>query len=76
MAWRRAKITELRDEMLFKREYPGRSSQAFETSGEDVLISPPARTVGQWQQIQGRGVGYAQAIGGSITPSFPERAYC
>ena len=40
MAWRRAKITELRDEMLFKQEYPATSSEAFETSGEDVLISP------------------------------------
>ena len=40
MAWRRSKITELRDEMLFKQEYPGCSSEAFETSGEDVLISP------------------------------------
>lgn len=40
MAWRRAKITELRDEMLFKQEYPGNAAEAFETSGEDVLISP------------------------------------
>ena len=40
MAWRRAKITELRDEMLFHQEYPATAAEAFETSGEDVLIPP------------------------------------
>jgi len=40
MAWRRAKITDLRDEMLFRQEYPATAAEAFQTSGEDVLINP------------------------------------
>ena len=40
MAWRRAKITDLRDEMLFRQEYPATAAEAFQTSGEDVMISP------------------------------------
>ena len=33
-----AKITELRDEMLFRQEYPATAAEAFQASGEDVLI--------------------------------------
>lgn len=38
MAWRRAKIVELRDETLFKQEYPATSAEAFQVSGADPYI--------------------------------------
>lgn len=40
MAWRRAKIIELKDEWLFKQEYPATPAEAFQTSGEDSFIPP------------------------------------
>jgi hypothetical protein len=42
MAWRRAKIADLRDELRFKQEYPATPAEAFEQSGEDAFISPLA----------------------------------
>lgn len=38
MAWRRAKIIELRDPLLFKQEYPATPTEAFQTTGADSLI--------------------------------------
>lgn len=38
MAWRRAKIIELKSESLFKQEYPATAAEAFQTSGVDSLI--------------------------------------
>ena len=43
IAWRRAKIVELRDETLFKQEYPATSAEAFQVSGVDPYI--PAELV-------------------------------
>jgi hypothetical protein len=40
MAWRRNKIGELRDPILFKQEYPGNAAEAFQMSGHDSLIPP------------------------------------
>jgi hypothetical protein len=40
MAWRRAKIVELRDPTLFKQEYPATASEAFQVSGQDPFIKP------------------------------------
>lgn len=40
MAWRRAKIIELRDPQLFKQEYPATAAEAFQTSGQDSYIRP------------------------------------
>ncbi|MBT3923112.1 MAG: hypothetical protein HOF21_11115 [Nitrospina sp.] len=42
MAWRQAKAIELKSDWLFKQEYPATSAEAFQTSGEDTLISPDA----------------------------------
>jgi hypothetical protein len=44
MAWRRAKIQELRDEALFRQEYPATAAEAFESTGEDVYIPGPIIT--------------------------------
>ncbi|MBC7605073.1 MAG: hypothetical protein H7255_20745 [Ramlibacter sp.] len=40
MAWRRAKIIELKDPMLFKQEYPATAAEAFQVSGVDPYIKP------------------------------------
>lgn len=38
MAWRRAKIAELKDPLLFKQEYPATAAEAFQASGHDSYI--------------------------------------
>lgn len=38
MAWRRAKIIELKDPILFKQEYPATAAEAFQVSGADPYI--------------------------------------
>src|SRR5262249_46315365 len=40
MVWRRAKIAELRDPLLFKQEYPATAAEAFQMSGHDSFIKP------------------------------------
>jgi hypothetical protein len=44
MAWRRNKIAELKDETLFKQEYPASAAEAFQMTGHDSYI-PPALVV-------------------------------
>jgi hypothetical protein len=40
MAWRRNKIGELKDPILFKQEYPATAAEAFQMSGHDSYIPP------------------------------------
>jgi len=40
MAWRRNKIAELKDPLLFKQEYPATAAEAFQMSGHDSFIKP------------------------------------
>lgn len=40
MAWRRNKISELKDAALFKQEYPATAAEAFQMSGHDSYIKP------------------------------------
>jgi hypothetical protein len=40
MAWRRNKIAELKDPVLFKQEYPATAAEAFQMSGHDSFIPP------------------------------------
>ncbi len=40
MAWRRAKLAELKDPLLFKQEYPATAAEAFQTTGHDSFIKP------------------------------------
>jgi len=40
MAWRRNKIVELKDPVLFKQEYPATAAEAFQMSGHDSYIPP------------------------------------
>lgn len=41
MAWRRAKIAELKDPLLFKQEYPATAAEAFQMTGHDSYIPAP-----------------------------------
>lgn len=38
MAWRRTKIVELKDPLLFKQEYPATPAEAFQVTGEATFI--------------------------------------
>jgi len=38
MAWRRNKIAELKDPLLFKQEYPATAAEAFQMTGSDSFI--------------------------------------
>jgi hypothetical protein len=40
MVWRRGKIGELKDPVLFKQEYPATAAEAFQMSGHDSYIPP------------------------------------
>lgn len=40
LVWRRAKIAELKDPVLFKQEYPATAAEAFQMSGHDGYIKP------------------------------------
>lgn len=42
MVWRRAKIAELKDPLLFKQEYPASAAEAFQSTGHDSFIKPEA----------------------------------
>lgn len=42
MAWRRAKIAELKDPLLFRQEYPATAAEAFQLTGHDSFIRPEA----------------------------------
>lgn len=56
MAWRRAKIVELKDENLFKQEYPATPAEAFQATGVDPYIKPDL-------VMQARNAVVAEAIG-------------
>jgi hypothetical protein len=40
LAWRRAKIAQLKDASLFRQEYPASAAEAFQQSGHDSFIAP------------------------------------
>lgn len=40
IVWRRAKIAELKDLLLFKQEYPATAAEAFQMTGHDSYIPP------------------------------------
>lgn len=39
LVWRRAKMAELKDPLLFKQEYPATAAEAFQTTGHDAFIT-------------------------------------
>lgn len=55
MAWRRNKITELKDADLFKQEYPANAAEAFQMSGHDSFIKPADVVRAREAEIEGIG---------------------
>lgn len=55
MAWRRNKIAELKDPLLFKQEYPATAAEAFQMSGHDSFIKPEAIMRARKTTVQGIG---------------------
>ena len=55
MAWRRAKIAELRDPTLFKQEYPATASEAFQMTGHDSFIAAAAVAKARASSVEGIG---------------------
>jgi hypothetical protein len=55
MAWRRAKIVELGDELLFKQEYPATAAEAFQLTGHDSYISAASVLKARKTECEGLG---------------------
>lgn len=51
MAWRRSKIVELKDPLLFKQEYPATAAEAFQVSGVDPFIKPDLVMIARTAQV-------------------------
>lgn len=55
MAWRRAKIIELEDPILFKQEYPATAAEAFQVAGLDPYVKPATIMVARKAAAEGVG---------------------
>lgn len=55
MAWRRAKIAELKDPLLFKQEYPATAAEAFQLTGHDSFIKPESVLAARKATCEGLG---------------------
>lgn len=55
MVWRRAKIAELKDPLLFKQEYPANAAEAFQLSGHDSYIPADLVLAARKNECQGSG---------------------
>ena len=55
MAWRRAKLAELKDPLLFMQEYPATAAEAFQRSDHDSFIRPGPVLAARRARIQGMG---------------------
>ncbi len=55
IAWRRAKMAELKDPMLFMQEYPATAAEAFQASGHDGFIKPEAVLRARKASLEGIG---------------------
>lgn len=55
MAWRRAKIAELKDPLLFKQEYPATAAEAFQLTGHDSFIKPEIVVAARKAECEGIG---------------------
>lgn len=55
MVWRRAKIEELKDALLFKQEYPATAEEAFQLTGHDSFIKSERVLAARKQSCEGIG---------------------
>jgi len=76
MAWRRSKIAELKDPVLFKQEYPATAAEAFQMSGHDSYIPPALIAKARKANVQPSGplvIGYDPAWMGGDRHSMARR---
>lgn len=76
MAWRRNKIAELKDPLLFKQEYPATAAEAFQMSGHDSFIPAELILNARKRQVSESGplvIGYDPAWKGSDRHSMAFR---
>lgn len=55
MAWRRAKVAELKDPLLFNQEYPATAAEAFQSTGHDSFIKAEAVLRARKASLEGIG---------------------
>lgn len=55
MVWRRAKIAELNDPMLFMQEYPATAAEAFQATGHDSFIKSQSVMTARKASLEGIG---------------------
>ena len=55
MLWRRNKMAELKDPMLFMQEYPATAAEAFQMTGHDSFIKPESILKARKASIEGYG---------------------
>lgn len=55
IVWRRAKMAELKDPLLFKQEYPTTAAEAFQLTGHDSFIKPAAVLAARKSKCEGYG---------------------
>ncbi len=76
MVWRRNKIAELKDPMLFRQEYPATAAEAFQMTGHDSYIPAALVLNARKNTVEGHGpliVGYDPAWKGSDRHSMAFR---
>ncbi len=55
LAWRRAKLAELKDPLLFMQEYPATAAEAFQTTGHDGFIKAETVLKARKRTVEGIG---------------------
>lgn len=55
MAWRRNKLAELKDPLLFMQEYPATAAEAFQLTGHDSFIKPVDVVAARKANLEGIG---------------------
>lgn len=55
MAWRRNKMAELKDPLLFMQEYPATAAEAFQMTGHDSFIKPESVLKARKANLDGHG---------------------
>lgn len=76
MVWRRNKVAELKDPLLFKQEYPATAAEAFQMSGHDSYITAELVLKARKATCEGIGplvIGYDPAWKGSDRHSMAFR---
>ena len=76
MVWRRAKIKELQDPLLFKQEYPATAAEAFQMTGHDSYIKPDRVLAARKNDVEPYGpliIGFDPAWMGSDSSALARR---